>query len=87
VNKFNLKLSDQSRALLEELADWSDSPMSDVVRDALTLYHWQARAVRQGARLRVERGEFVAELVVPSLERMVPNPALPREVVKGPGDD
>jgi hypothetical protein len=70
VSKFNVNFSDGTHRVLLDIAQQQGTSMADVIREALSLYWWFARERSAGSRFLVQRGSEVAELVIPSLERL-----------------
>jgi hypothetical protein len=66
--KLNVSFSDSAYAVVAELASDLDVPMSDVVREGMSLFSWIAQELGAGHRLLIQRDDQVTELVIPSLE-------------------
>jgi hypothetical protein len=80
--KFNVKFSAGTYHVMGTLADQLEVPMAEIIREALSLFWWITKEVRQGNKLLVQRGNEVSEMVIPSLERLKPEPTeRPRELV------
>jgi len=67
---FNVKFSESTYQVLGELGSQMEMPMSDVLRESLSILWFIVREYRDGSKLFIKRGDDVSELVLPYLERL-----------------
>lgn len=65
--RFNISFADSTYENLDDLATRLDVPMSDVVREALSVYWLLSRELEAGNRLQIQRKNQINELLIPSL--------------------
>jgi Ribbon-helix-helix protein, copG family len=70
VNKFNVTFSESTHGVLSNLAQRMEVSMSEVIREALSVYWWIAKEQSTGGRLLIQRGDEVTQLAIPSLARL-----------------
>jgi hypothetical protein len=68
--RFSISFADGTYETLDDLATRLDVSMSDVVREALSVYWLLSRELEAGNRLQIQRKSQVHELLIPSLETL-----------------
>jgi hypothetical protein len=71
------RFSARTAKALEVLAERTELPTAEVVRQGLSVLYWLARERSLGSKLLIQRGDVVTELVVPSLDRLASGPPIP----------
>jgi len=71
--RFNISFADNTYETLDDLATRLHVPMSDVVREALSVYWLLSRELEAGNRLQIQRKNQINELLIPSLEALAAN--------------
>jgi hypothetical protein len=62
--RVNVNFSDSVYRMLEELAERRGKSMAEVLRDSITLEKWVADAQAEGARILVQKGDEIRELLI-----------------------
>jgi hypothetical protein len=71
VSTFNVRFSDQTQQVLDDLSRRLGTSLADVMWEALSLYCWVSRERAAGNHLLIDREGTISEFTVPSLERLV----------------
>jgi hypothetical protein len=74
--RVGLNLSNRTSLSFAILGERLDVPLTETIRGAMSLYWWVAKERSTGARVLIQRGDKVTELVISSLDRLDGGPPL-----------
>jgi hypothetical protein len=74
--RVELSLTNRMSRAFAVLAERLDVPLTEAIRGALSLYWWVAKERSTGARVLIQRGDHITELVISGLDRLDGGPPL-----------